>query len=141
MGWCCMKKYDNFKKALKNLIEAAETQPPYRPIEQAGIAGLFEICYELTWKSVKEILELHGRIPNKLASPRTILKLAYQHGMIADEKGWLDMLETRNVLAHTYSEQDSLAAIAKIKEAYIPLFAMLEEEIERNWLIEDAHGL
>ena len=136
-----MKKYDNFQKALKNLAEAAEVQPPYKPIEQAGLTGLFEICYEFAWKMVKEVLELHGRIPNKLASPRTVLKLAYQHGMIFDEKGWLDLLETRNELAHTYSEKASLAAIAKIKGEFLPLFASLKEEVDRHWRIEDTDAL
>ena len=136
-----MKKYDNFLKSLKNLIEGAEVQPPYKPIEQAGILGLFEICFELTWKLLKELLELHGRVPNTFASPRTVFKIAYQHGMIADEKVWLDILATRNLLTHTYNEEEANMAIERIKNRYILAFVQLKEEIEQHWLIEDTKSL
>lgn len=132
-----MKKYDNFVKALNNLKNGVKNEPPYEPVIQAGIIGLFEICYELSWKLMKRMLEVHGRIPDKLASPRTIIKLSYQHGMVSDERGWLDMLYTRNDLTHTYSDEDSILAIEKIKGEYIDLFCALKLEIDSRWMIDD----
>ena len=132
-----MRKYEQFSRALANLAEGAKLEPPYTPVEQTGIIGLFEICYELSWKLMKELLEIHGRIPDRTASPRAILKLAYQHNMISNEQGWIGILDMRNELIHTYSDDDSLEAIAKIKQEFLPLFGELKREIDERWLLTD----
>lgn len=82
MEWFYMKKFDNFCKALNNLEEGTKLTEPYSVVEQAGIAGLFEICFEQSWKLMKEVLEQHGRFDEKIGSPRSIIKIAYQSGMI-----------------------------------------------------------
>ena len=56
-----MKKYDNFSKALMNLQEGLKLEEPYSIIEQTGIVGLFEICFEQSWKLMKAVLEEHGK--------------------------------------------------------------------------------
>lgn len=71
-----MKKYDNFCKAIKNLNEGLKIEEPYTIVEQTGIVGLFEICFEQSWKLMKEILEKHGRFEEKTGSPRAIIKVA-----------------------------------------------------------------
>ena len=99
-----MKKYENFCKALNNLTEGLKTEPPYSIVERTGIIALFKICFEQTWKLIKELLELHGFLIDKISSPRTVLKIAYQCKMINEENIWLEILETRNILAHTYDD-------------------------------------
>lgn len=71
-----MKKYDNFCKAIKNLNEGLKIEEPYTIVEQTGIVGLFEICFEQSWKLMKEIFEKHGRFEEKTGSPRAIIKVA-----------------------------------------------------------------
>jgi nucleotidyltransferase substrate binding protein (TIGR01987 family) len=129
-----MKKYENFCKALANLEEGIKLDEPYTVVEQTGIVGLFEICFEQSWKVIKEILENHGRTEEKIGSPRGIIKLAFQCGMISDCDGWLKLLEARNILAHTYSDEQSLDIIADLKNEYIGLFRELKSELEENWL-------
>ena len=129
-----MKKYDYFCKSLKNLAEGAKKEPPYSILELTGIVALFEICFEQSWKLMKEILESHSLYPDKIASPRTIIKLSYQYGMIDDEQSWLEIQKTRNILAHTYSEEDSLLTVEKIKASYLETFIKLKAEVEKNWL-------
>ena len=131
-----MKKFDNFSKALDNLIGSSDYQPPYTPTIQAGIVALFKICYEQAWKMTKELLEYHGLNPDEFSSPRPITKLAFQHKMINDQKTWLDMLDSRNELTHTYSEEDSFEAINKIRTQYVPLFIALRTEVLDKWLPE-----
>jgi nucleotidyltransferase substrate binding protein (TIGR01987 family) len=130
-----MKKFDNFCKALANLEEGLKLREPYTIVEQTGIVGLFEICFEQSWKVMKAVLEDHGRTENKIGSPRGILKLAYQCGMISDSEGWLEILEARNILSHTYSDEQSLAVISDLKSQYIELFRTLKSELEENWLV------
>lgn len=129
-----MKKYDNFCKALANLNEGAELEEPYTVVEQTGIAALFGICFEQAWKLMKEVLEEHGRFEEKIGSPRAIIKIAYQCGMLHNCEGWLELLESRNLLAHTYNEEQALYVIKKVKSDYLALFAELKTELEEKWL-------
>lgn len=57
---CAMKKYDNFCYALRNLKEIESRRPPYDIITQTGMVSLFEICFEQSWKAMKELLEYSG---------------------------------------------------------------------------------
>lgn len=129
-----MKKYENFCRALSNLKEGLALEMPYTVVEQTGIIGLFEICFEQAWKLMKEILEQHGVYQNKIGSPRLIIKIAYQSGMISDENGWLAILDARNVLAHTYSNEQALEVIQQLKERDFALFEELKAELEKNWM-------
>lgn len=129
-----MKKYENFCKAFENLKSCLEISKPYSIAEQTGITGLFAICFEQSWKLMKEVLEYHGYFMQKIGSPRIIIKSAYQCGLINEEPCWLDILETRNTLAHTYDEEKALAAIEKILTEYIPAFEKLKQSIDENWL-------
>ena len=129
-----MKKYENFCKAFDNLKSCLEISQPYSIAEQTGITGLFAICFEQSWKLMKEILEYHGYFTQKTGSPRLIIKSAYQCGMIDNGSCWLDILEARNTLAHIYDEELALAAIKKILSEYIPAFEELKKSIDENWL-------
>ena len=129
-----MKKYENFCKALNNLNESNKLSEPYSVIEQTGIVALFEICFEQSWKLMKEVLEYHGRFEQKTGSPRMIIKTAYECGMIDNESIWLDIMETRNMLAHTYDENEAGKAVTKIKNEFISAFEELKREIDDNWL-------
>ena len=129
-----MKKYDNFCKAFSNLKEGSLLEEPYTIVEQTGIVGLFEICFEQSWKLMKELLEEHGRFEERIGSPRAIIKIAYQCGMINDCEGWLELLESRNILAHTYSDEQAIYVIRKLKSDYIFLFETLKNAIDSHWL-------
>ncbi|MCD7716034.1 MAG: nucleotidyltransferase substrate binding protein [Lachnospiraceae bacterium] len=131
-----MKKYENFCKALANLQVGLELEEPFSIVEQTGIVGLFEICFEQSWKLMKELLEEHGRFENKIGSPRAIIKIAYQCDMIGDEELWLDLLEARNVLAHTYSDDQALSVIRELKSDYVRAFEELKNEVEERWIEE-----
>ena len=90
-----MKKFDNFKAALANLKDVFSYNEPYGNVEIAGMVGLYEICFEQSWKAMKEILENYGYAEGATGSPRAILKTAYKAGMISDEGMWLDALVSR----------------------------------------------
>ena len=91
-----MRKFDNFRHALRNLEEIRKYTEPYEMIVLTGQVALFEICFEQSWKAMKEVLESSGYDESQTGSPRSILKLAYKAGMIDDEKMWLDALVSRN---------------------------------------------
>ena len=129
-----MRKYDNFCQALGNLKEIQRYEPPYDNVTQTGMVALFEICFEQAWKTMKEQLEISGYGEHKIGSPRSIIKLAYQAGMIRDEDVWLAALQARNNVAHSYNENIALGIIRDSKEHFIDMFVTLQEELSENWL-------
>lgn len=129
-----MKKFENFKKALTNLKLARNYEEPYDIVTETGLVNLFSICFEQSWKAMKEILESHGYNESKTGSPKMILKLAYQAGMITDEARWLEVLAMRNEISHSYNEEVALRIINKTKSDVIDLFEGLASEMEKNWL-------
>ncbi len=128
------KKTSNFFKALENLKEIEKKQPPYDTITESGMVALFEICFEQSWKAMKERLEAFGYGERRLGSPNSIIKLAYQAGMIDDEARWSAALKARNDVIHSYSEEIALKIIADTKEKFIPMFEALRRNIEADWM-------
>ena len=128
-----MKKFENFCRALTNLHEIETKSPPYDATTTAGMVALFEICFEQSWKAMKERLERHGVGEKKIGSPRMVIKQAFAAGMIDDEELWLEMLTARNDVAHSYNEEVALEIIDASKTKFIALFEALKSELETNW--------
>ena len=125
-----MKKFENFKAALVNLNDIFSYKEPYGNVEIAGMVGLYEICFEQSWKAMKELLENFGYAEGATGSPRTILKTAYKAGMISDEELWLDALVSRNNVAHAYNQAIAMDIICQTKEKYYDMFIQLEKKID-----------
>lgn len=129
-----MKKLENFSNALNNLRLCKNYLAPYDVVTETGLVNLFSICFEQSWKAMKEVLERQGYGESRTGSPKLIIKLAYAAGMIQDEKGWLEILDKRNEIAYSYNEEVAAAIIEKTKETYLALFETLEKELRENWL-------
>lgn len=128
-----MKKFDNFCSALANLKDIFEYEEPYNNVVLTGLVALYEICFEQSWKAMKEILEQNGVSEAQTGSPRQILKTAYQTGLVKDEQLWLNALVTRNNVAHAYNQAIALDIVRKTKATYYQMFCDLKSEIESNW--------
>lgn len=50
-----MKKYENFCQALANMKEIYNYKEPYDTVILTGLVGLYELCFEQSWKMVSEI--------------------------------------------------------------------------------------
>lgn len=129
-----MKKYENFCSALSNMKDIYCYEQPYDNVVLTGLVGLYEICFEQSWKMVKEILEKHGYEESATGSPKMILKTAYKAGMLKDEALWLRALQARNNVAHAYNRDVALDIIQQAKEEFYTMFFELKEEIDNNWL-------
>ena len=129
-----MKKYENFCASLRNMKEIYNYMEPYDNVVLTGLVGLYEICFEQSWKMMKEILELHGYEEGATGSPKIILKTAYKAGMIKDEELWLQGLQARNNVTHSYNQNIALEIVKNAKEKFYDMFIELKREIEENWL-------
>ena len=129
-----MKKFENFVAAFENLKDIYDYNEPYGNVELTGLVGLFEVCFEQSWKAMKEILEVNGFSEGKTGSPRQILKTAYSAGMIEDEEMWLDALVSRNNVAHAYNKDIALEIVRNTKETYFKLFETLVVKLKEDWV-------
>lgn len=129
-----MKKFENFVAAFQNLADIYRYEEPYGNVELTGLVGLFEVCFEQSWKAMKEILQENGFDEGKTGSPRQILKTAYQAGMIQDEELWIAALVSRNNVAHAYNKEVALDIIYDTKDKYYKMFERLEKVLRENWL-------
>lgn len=129
-----MKKYENFCASLKNMKEIFDYEEPYNTVVLTGLVGLYEICFEQSWKMMKEILEMHGYEEGATGSPKIILRTAYKAGMIKDEENWLRALQERNNVTHSYNEKIALGIVRQAKSIFYDLFVQLKQEIDANWL-------
>ena len=129
-----MKKNENFCLALNNLEDVYRYQEPYDIVILTGLVALYKICFEQSWKAIKEILQDQGYAESQTGSPRQILKTAYQAGMIKDEDLWLNALVHRNNVAYAYNKDIALDIIRTTKDHFYPMFCDLKTEIQTNWL-------
>ncbi len=90
-------------------------------LEKAGIIQAYEFTFELAWKTLKDYLD---EKEVNVKYPRDVIKEAFRYEIIEDGELWLDMLQKRNLMAHTYQETHAEVAIQLIKESY---FAAIEQ--------------
>jgi nucleotidyltransferase substrate binding protein (TIGR01987 family) len=114
---------ENFGRALRRFDAAL--QEPDTPIVRDGTIQRFEFSYELLWKTLKSFIEgIHGL---RVVSPRQAFKEAFALELIDEEDVFLEMLESRNILAHTYDEEQARGVYQKC-----PLFlAAMKQVYER----------
>lgn len=118
---------ENFKKALENLKYAVENAEDDMQID--GAIKRFELCYELAWKTIKAYL---ADLEIVVKNPRDCFKYANQNGLINDYTVWMDMIEDRNILVHTYTFEESREIFGHLKEKYLEAFEFLYEKITED---------
>lgn len=128
-----MKKLENFECAVNNLKDIYRYEEPYDNVVLTGLVGLYEICFEQSWKAMKEILEAQGFAEEKTGSPKKVIKTAYAAGMLHDEQVWLDALTARNNVVHSYNQLVALDIAKQTKEKFLGMFEELLRELRENW--------
>lgn len=129
-----MKKYENFCNALENLKEIYDFEPPYSNVILTGLIGLYEICFEQSWKAMKELLFSSGVDTAATGSPKGIIKEAFSNNMIQDERLWLDALADRNNVTHAYNRAIAEDIVENTKQKYVAMFQKLKSCMEENWI-------
>jgi len=76
---------------------------------------------------MKDYLELEGF---EVKSPRAAIQTAFQIQLITDGHTWIDALQKRNLMAHTYDEHVANEAEELIKIKYYPLIKELYAKLK-----------
>lgn len=120
------QRFENFTKAYSQLSLAIKDFENLSLLEKEGLIQRFEYTFELAWKTLKDYLEAQEV---KVSFPREVIKSAFHYGLIEDGDTWMDMLEKRNLMAHTYDEERFKLAIEKIKDSYYEAISQVYNEL------------
>lgn len=115
---------DSYAQAYFQLAEAVKKASDNKLI-QAGSIQYFEFCFELAWKSIKLISAEQG-LPDCL-SPKACLRQAFRQGWVGDEEIWLEMLDARNRMSHTYDADKALVIYKDLPEFAAALGGLLDK--------------
>jgi len=116
------QRFENFSKAFKQLDEAIKVYPNLSDLEKEGLVQRFEYTFELAWKTLKDYLESKGVI---VSFPRDVIKEAFAAQVVEDGEVWLEMLSSRNQMAHIYEEVVFKQVVNNIKNKYYPAIVQL----------------
>lgn len=131
-------RFDNFKRAFALLSEAIQTMQirELNQLEQEGIIQRFEYTWELTWKVLKDYLEYKGVILGTI-TPASVIKAAIAANLIQNGEVWMNALDSRNKMSHTYNFKKFKTIILDIEKNYYPelkslnvMMQKLEVELE-----------
>ena len=98
------QRFDNFDRAIVLLREPVERGvAELNALEQEGTSQRFEFALELAWKTLKDYLEASGVVISPV-TPRAVVKAAFAARILDDGQVWIDMLNDRNLLSHTFDD-------------------------------------
>lgn len=118
------RRFDNFDRAVVLLREPfGRDVTQLTALEREGTIQRFEFAVELAWKTLKDDLEHEGRTLAPV-TPRHVVKEAFSARIIRDGQVWIDMLDHRNLLAHTYDAATFEQVVLAIRDRYL---AAIEE--------------
>lgn len=122
------QRLENFGKALAQLESACAIET-YSDLERAGLVKLFEISFELAWKTLKDLLYYEGYDEK---TPRSVIRKAFETEYLdeSDAETLLDALDKRNLLSHLYEEKTAVEAKDLIKNQFHPIFQRIYSRLE-----------
>jgi len=102
---------EDLKKAITRLEEVLEQ--PKTAINRDSAIKRFELCFDLTWKTLKEFAKKQGL---ECYSPRSCFETGFQLKLINEPEPWLDMLADRNLTVHLYNENQADQVYDKLEK-------------------------
>ena len=124
-----VNRYNTFCKSLKNLERSRYANPSADFVLEATILN-FTFTFDIAWKVMKDILVKNmGILDFATGSPRETLQQAFTNHLIDDDT-WMQMLKTRNQLAHDYDGSFAAEKFRDIIDVYYPLFLRFQKVAE-----------
>jgi len=129
------QRLENFERAFLLLQEAFKKDPAeMSTLEKEGVIQRFEYSFELAWNTLKDYLVYSGVAFDQI-TPRSVIKQAFAAKIIKDGQTWMDMLEQRSLMSHTYDSKIFEAVFSNISQHYLvaleQVFTWLKEEAQQ----------
>ena len=127
-----INRYHTFCKSLQNLEKSKYADPDAEFVLEGTVLN-FSLTFDISWKVMKDILIKKLEILDfAVGSPRETLQQAFTNGMIDDDK-WMQMLRSRNQLAHDYDGTFAREKFQDIINVYFPLFEKFRDKVEKYY--------
>lgn len=108
------QRFQNFERAFIFFSKSCKLEN-YDELRAAGLFQTFKFTFELSWKTLKDYLQNQGL---DVQFPREVIKQAFAHGLIEDGSLWIEILDNRKDLTHTYNQEQSKRAVMTIRNTY-----------------------
>ncbi|HZJ35270.1 MAG TPA: nucleotidyltransferase substrate binding protein [Gillisia sp.] len=123
------QRFSSFEKAFRQL-ERFLNKTELNEMEGQGLIKAFEYTYELSWKTLQDLLIEKGY--KDIIGPKPVIEQSFQDGYIKNGKEWLKMHISRNLTSHTYDEETAKEIIKEIRNTYFGLFNDLFSTFEKE---------
>lgn len=127
-----MKKFENFKKSLDVLLSADRANAQNNEIYRTGVIALYNLTFELAWKTLQAVMQSHSVNESETGSPREVIKQAYKIGFLDNAEQWQLMLKKRNVSIHIYNEKEINEMIDLIFDQFMETLIQLRDKLEQK---------
>jgi nucleotidyltransferase substrate binding protein (TIGR01987 family) len=121
-----IQRFNNYQKAF-NQLERFVAVEQLNEMENQGLIKAFEYTYELSWKTLQDLLSYKGYA--NIIGPRPVIEQSFQDGYISNGEHWLQMHKSRNLTSHTYDEETAIEIVDAIRKTYFPLFKDLKNRL------------
>jgi nucleotidyltransferase substrate binding protein (TIGR01987 family) len=118
------QRFANYEKAFRLLREALADVDSLSELEKEGAIQRFEFTVELAWKTLKDYLE-HSGVVLEQNTPKQVIKQAFAAKLINDGQIWVEILDWRNRMSHTYDEAVFNEAVHEIAKRFLGAFQEL----------------
>ncbi len=112
-----------FQKLFKRLEEVLKLEKSM--VNKDASILRFRLTVELALKSIQKFLRSEGII---CRSPKNCLEEAFKFGLIKDDARWFKILEDKNLIIHSYSEEIDGQVYDRLSQ-YLELFQGLKEKL------------
>ncbi len=127
------QRFEHFEKSYRLLASVMDIDlNDLSDLEKQGYIQRLEMAFELGWKVMKDYLDFMA-LDIEYAAPRPVIKSAFAAGLIKDGQAWINMAQDRNLMTHTYNEDNFKTVLDRLKTTYVPaldnLYKSLKEKI------------
>lgn len=131
-------RFDNYSRAFILLREGVEAinEREMLQLEREGLIQRFEYTWELAWKTLRDYLDFQGVILDSV-TPRSVIRAAFAANIISRGDKWMEALDARNKMSHTYNFSVFEEVIVEIQTHYLSLLDelyefLLSKSLEQN---------
>ena len=123
-------RFANFSRTYALLQEANDLNSENK-LDQLGKEGMirrFKHSVDLAWNTIKDYLEDQGLALSQ-RTPKTVIEEAVVAKLIERGDDWMNLIDARNEMSHTYDFKRFEAVIKQTNEKYLPCFGELHEKL------------
>lgn len=125
----------SYRSALALLREAMDKrrESGLSQLETEGATRRFRLALALAWKAMKEYLEYEGVVFAQV-TPRAVIRRACEANVTEHGEVWMDALDTRNRMSHTYNARVFAQVAGEIADRYL----VVMEDLNRLLTAKEA---